>query len=466
MNAWHVQVKAEGGDADLSAEDELEYVYDWSIERPRPSFLVPPSEVIRSDSLGSGEYLQDFDVDPMQTSRRAYKMQSAAAPGYLARRNSGAMSQVETRQHHRRGKLGQPVTFLLSSPCTGPSCMFVLDKGAMIAGQRYLFRLTVTERLSGRQQRASLLVPVLMPPSSGSVAVAPSAGICLETLFELRADGWATEPENLPLGYAFYVVNWNSGTQMLVGSQITSSTVLPLPAGDPGSDNLLRLSVRVFDSNGVYALASGLATVSLPPVGIDIVGGRRESATREMTVEEVFDMCKIVEGHLETQLEGAILDANVELAHHLISSLAAMLAATSTRDPCRHATTFAQVPEWCVNLLVRRQGLRFRLLFNLEKANETQTLTSSAIEGQASALVAITENPMEMDLNLKLFAVRFTLKAIASVHSHPSVDSETITQTYGQVLHNIIASMYAEDPDCYIGMEVCFGDMAIAFCLH
>ena len=451
VNAWHVQIKDDVDDANRLATEEPEFVYTWSIDRPRPSFLVPASEQMRADSLSSHD---NVHVDFKRKTSSAHTVRPRATHVHRAGSDDGVLSGVAVLKQHRRGALGQPITFVVSSPCAGPSCMLVLDRGAMIAGQRYLFHLTITERSSGRQQHASLLVPVLTPPSSGSVAVSPQEGVALETRFELRADGWATEAENLPLGYAFYAVNWNRGNQVLIGSQITTSTVLPLPAGDPTNGDMLRLRVRVFDSNGVYALASGVAAVALPPVGDSAVAGRRTSEDEDMTIQEVFDMCNIVEEHLETQLAEAILDANVHLAHHLISSLAAMLAATSTRDPCRHATTFKQVPEECVNLLVRRQGLRFRLLFNLEKANETQTITPSAIEGQASALAAITENPMEMDLNLKLFAVRFTLEAIASVRTHPLVGTETITQTYGQVLHNIIASMKAENPDLYVGTEV------------
>jgi len=453
VNAWRVDVMEDEEEEEDDTDDatgggEADYLYSWSIEEPRPSFLVPPSQDMRAGSGAVGAAAAGRGArDGVQASRRAHALVSSTALGLDGMDAAGP---TELRSRQRRGELGNPISFVLSNPCTGPSCMLVLASGAMIAGQTYVVSLTVTERSSGRRQHASLLVPVLVPPSSGLVTVSPLSGIALETRFELRADGWATEAENLPLSYVFYAVNWIHGSEAPIASQITTSTVLPLPAGDPAKGGLLGLRVRVFDSSGVYALASGFATVTLPPVSAGADGGRRNSESEDMTVQEVFEMCSIVEAHLENQLAAAILDADIDLAHHLIISLAAMLAASSERDPCRHATTFAEVPQWCVNLLVRRQSLRFRLLFNLEKANQTQTLIPSAIEGQAAAMVAITDKPMEMDSSLKLFAVRFLLKAIASVHAHPSVNSEAITQTYGQVLHNIIRSFYAEDPVVYI----------------
>ena len=168
-----------------------------------------------------------------------------------------------------------------------------------------------------------------------------------------------------------------------------------------------------------------------------------------MTQAAVFEMCVIIDDYIETVLQEAIDDADVQQAQHLIITLSGMLSAIG--DSCAEDyVSMAEVPDECINSLVRRQGLRFRLLLKLDNANLTQTLTATTLMGQTTALASITEKTLEMDLNLRSFAVRFVRKALLSVYAHASIETEAIAQTYAQVLHNIVVSTKAEASPLYV----------------
>jgi hypothetical protein len=253
VNAWRVTIDRPAG---LLHANDIEY--DWYIDRPLLSFLIPPSSRrrLRPPQLSNSS----------STTRRGGRSGRKRPPVWEAahlrrqhaliraqqRPNSAGIEEAHLRIH------GKPVTYMLSPECQGTSCHVVINRGAIIAGQLYLIKLTVhDDRLHQHQhQYASLIVPSLTPPSGGSLTVFPSEGTAVSSLFEVRADGWATDEDSLPLTYDLIAINWNFGTENLMKRSQLNTAILPLGVGNPGNGHLLELLVRVIDLNGAFARAS------------------------------------------------------------------------------------------------------------------------------------------------------------------------------------------------------------------
>ena len=454
-NAWSIEISDA---AHMSQDEDLELEYNWYIDRPIVPLLVPPvasqrsflpsgAGVERTTSAEShASALARGSTMPQSRARASAGARAHALQAWSAlRRKAGQLAHshgLEVTEAWRLRIHGEPRSYMISPTCSGARCTIVLDKLALIPGQTYLIRLTVHSLKTGEEgriQRASLLVPTLTPPSGGSIQVSPSRGTVISTNFELRADGWATSEDSLPLTYTFGFINWNLGTQSKISTGGLDTTITPLAVGNPAQNDELTVTVRVDDIQGATATARGSAKVSLP-----VVQGKRRSEL--MTEAQMFEMCDRVEEHINGKLTDAINDADVELAQHLISSLVSMLSAS--QDACSQYASVSRAPPTCSDVIVRRQGLRFRLLLKLDNANLTQQLTATSAAGQASALEAICGQPAEMDANLLLFALRFVEAASAAVY-FLSVDTEAIAESYAQVLDKIIIANEAQDMPLY-----------------
>ena len=427
LNVWQAEVTGAAGLGLSGTPPSIQY--SWDIATPTRTFLIPPQD---RDRLRQSQHRH------AQTSPQRRQIEKPLGPSHP----EGTRTSLRA--------FTNPLDLILSQPCRGASCALILDRGALVNGQTYVLRLTVTEDGSGRQQHASLLVPTVIPPSSGSLDVAPSLGTALATQFELRADGWATDQDSLPLTYEFYCLNWNLGAESpirtLIRTQDTDTSIVPLAAGNPADGNTLQLYVRVYNIHGAFARAGFVATVSMP--SIDARSGARRSG-QLMSQQEVLAMCDVIDAHMDNELAAAVQDKDVQMANHLISSLSAMLSAI--HDACSRLTRGKDVTEDCKSSMIRRQGLRFRLLLMLDKANQTQVLTPTALVGQVSALVAISEKSMEMDSNLRLFALRFLRNSIRSFFSvSDTLDAQDMAHAFATVLNNIFASTLAYDDHLHI----------------
>lgn len=469
-NAWSIEIIGSG---QMRVDQDQKLEYTWDIDRPIEPMLVPPVTGLRSlqatdgsaagitaatSSTGALEMVTNTMTQahaPTGMRERARALQAWSGLRRKARQLAQGLEVPETWRLRIHGK---PPSYMIQPPCTGFQCTIVLSPLAFIPGQTWAIRLTVHSRKEGWTQRAILVVPTFVMPSVGSALVLPSQGIALSTKFELRADGWATAQESLPLTYTFGSVNWKLGTQATIKTGALDTTIAILGAGNPADNDKFIVIVLVEDIVGASATARTTAKVSLPEVKSRRVGpdgarragnytNLRSFSAMMMTEAQIFAMCNKVEGHIEVELTAAIKDSDVGLAHHLISSLASMLSAS--KDSCSQYDSIYKAPPECSNVLVRRQGLRFRLMLMLDNANLTQKLTPTSAIGQSSALMAICDTPAEMDSNLLEYVLRFIEDALEAIYFHPSVDPENFAKIYASVLQSIITSKQAQDLPVY-----------------
>jgi hypothetical protein len=481
-NAWSIEIIGSG---QMRVDQDQKLEYTWDIDRPIEPMLVPPAMGLRSlpatDGAAAGMTAATSSTGALEvvsnttTQARAHAGMPERARALQAwsglRRKARQLAQgLEVPQPWRLRIHGKPPSYMIQPPCTGFKCTIVLSPLAFIPGQTWAIRLTVHSRKEGWTQRALLVVPTFVMPSGGSVLVLPSQGTALNTQFELRADGWATAQESLPLTYTFGSIHWKLGTQTTIKTGSLDTTIAILGAGNPADNDKVTVTVLVEDNDGASATTRTTAKVSLPEmksrrVGPD--GARRADnytnigslSAMMMTEAQIFAMCNKVEGHIEAELTAAIKDSDVGLAHHLISSLASMLSAS--KDSCSQYGSIYQAPPECSNVLVRRQGLRFRLMLMLDNANLTQKLTSTSAIGQTSALMAICDTPAEMDSNLLQYALGFMENALKAIYFHPSVDPEEFAKSYAQVLQSIITSRQAQDLPFYASRRLSHASVSV-----
>eukprot|EP00004_Rigifila_ramosa_P022740 TRINITY_DN6268_c0_g1_i1.p1 TRINITY_DN6268_c0_g1~~TRINITY_DN6268_c0_g1_i1.p1 ORF type:complete len:3072 (-),score=457.76 TRINITY_DN6268_c0_g1_i1:89-9304(-) len=112
---------------------------------------------------------------------------------------------------------------------------------------------------------ARVTVVANSPPSMGSIAVSPSSGVSLDTLFTVVAPNWNDDPEDLPLSYEFLAETSTPGrfaTVIAPQPQPERTTIL---VGPPDAVSIVRVRVLVTDRWGASSVSE--TTVTLIPAG-------------------------------------------------------------------------------------------------------------------------------------------------------------------------------------------------------
>ena len=184
--------------------------------------------------------------------------------------------------------------------------------GALRPGALYTFELTVT----GGDVAAVGSVSALMnrPPFGGVLAVAPSAGEALSTVFELRADGWTDELEDLPLEYSFgYAAA--AGESALGGAALSDADVAA--AGDE-PQALSAVPSRTPVIEAILPVGQHHVTVAV----VDLFGARAE-ATASVAVSRAAALGAGAVARALERAANAVADGEASPANQLIVALAA-----------------------------------------------------------------------------------------------------------------------------------------------
>ena len=126
----------------------------------------------------------------------------------------------------------------------------VIKPGSLTFGLTYRFRLTA-ENADGFG-RAAIDVAVEKPPSSGRLVARPERGYALDTIFSIKAEGWADVATDLPLSYQFGVAFVDEQVYWLSGKESGSILKTALPQG-ASTNSELTVVVQVFDQSGARA---------------------------------------------------------------------------------------------------------------------------------------------------------------------------------------------------------------------
>jgi hypothetical protein len=150
------------------------------------------------------------------------------------------------------------------------SAITAINLGALREGVNYVFSLSALDAL-GRRSGSSVVIEVNTPPEGGLVEASPMEGRALDTIFELRAEGFYDD--DLPLEYVFRQVHMEAGGEAwvsdapLTGRMAENAANTMLSAGEEQGEWKTWVTVEVFDSIGAQAVADTQVTVKLMEEG-------------------------------------------------------------------------------------------------------------------------------------------------------------------------------------------------------
>lgn len=187
----------------------------------------------------------------------------------------------------------------------------VLPSGFLVGGATYEFRLEARFVDDDAAGAATISVKVAFPPTAGTLAVSPEAGVSLETMFALVARDWSSA--ELPLQYAFFVLDDATAER----STLRTATLEPnfedalLPPGDPNVTVMVvatdQLGGQANASQSVETRATELAGRELANLTVSLLEVAAALGSPESVCQVVVSAASIARNN--TDVLGVIVNA-------------------------------------------------------------------------------------------------------------------------------------------------------------
>jgi calmodulin len=282
-----------------------------------------------------------------------------------------------------------PTTVVVPAFATA-SVPLVLRPNVLTPGAGYVFRLTATDT-RGQVSFSTLAVTVNLPPSGGSLAVSPLAGVVLVDTFSLAAVSWVDD--DLPFSYRFaYVVGTAAaeGTTvpefLLTGAEQDSNEYSAfLPQGGGVNSTIICVSY-VIDAHGAATRAG--VEVSVRPA--------------QMAVEQLAAAA-------ESMLSYDPASNDTKAVFEAIGAVGGALNSQHNSDTSGGAATAPAAAE----RLSAQQALRSTLLSALINASTKMSSDSTPLAQQSSFLALITSVPQQLSSQAQTSALDFVGKLAA-----------------------------------------------------
>ena len=265
---------------------------------------------------------------------------------------------------------------------------------------------------------SSLSLTINQPPRGGqdSFTVSPLSGEVLSTSFELNANGWVDDADDLPLTYAFFYLDAATTASNWADDELPTSALPLAPASYqtvltttvPIRSNDLRLFATAADAYS-RAVSTNVSITTTLFVVLETSSDATNAAATVITAN--------LGAALDVGDSGAVQQA-VSLAVQLLDESQTLQA--SEEAQAAGTTTPAQTAaaaEVAAEITVNRTRLRAQLISGLSSsfvAGEETTLTEVASQG---ALVkAITDETSELDPSSRQVAICHGLPPSMAFH--------------------------------------------------
>eukprot|EP01039_Chlorochromonas_danica_P002291 gene2291-2510_t len=149
------------------------------------------------------------------------------------------------------------------SASTTQSLQLVIPPNILSADTSYSFALSASYLSSLKTAMASIDLAINSPPQGGVLAVTPSQGVALTTLFTMTSSFWTDDADDLPLRtlFGYYLLDQRSSV-VLKGLDEVSAIYVPLGQGLKSRSYVITCFANVSDIYGATATAENNATVT------------------------------------------------------------------------------------------------------------------------------------------------------------------------------------------------------------
>ena len=244
---------------------------------------------------------------------------------------------------------------------TSPDSLWLVTQaGALDAGRQYSFSIVATSSTTGSTRMDNITITTNIPPTGGSLAVWPSEGVALSTVFTLTSTSWRDDDDDVGLLlHTFSHVN-SAGMAIGLGEDnvgLNATALSTLPAGN------VTLCVAVTDPLGGASTATFDVAVS-------------QSSNVVAAVQNMTDAVSALIANGDTEAAFGLLALGAE-------SLSSDAAATSTPETALRTREFT--------------GLRSTLLslaWNVSTVTVEDTVSTVAL--RAATLDLIVSEPSQV----------------------------------------------------------------------
>jgi len=281
--------------------------------------------------------------------------------------------------------------------------------------QGHTVRLRCTARDSNANDGfADIGFSINVPPLGGTLTVVPSNGITLETEFEIRADFWLTDPENLPLSYRFFYVAVDEFMyDMPLSRSQTQLVNTVLVQGAANASYNLDVGVEVIDSIGDYTRV--IKQVPVLPIPND--------------PDEVHRiMSGIITGRIDRFLR----------LGDFVSAQSTVGAVAGTLNQVVKVCGAGQAESTQCKL---RQSTRTKLFLKLQDVTARVLATATQIEDSGRVLSTLTYDPSEIDFALvRAIADYVDWSLLQARKPGARANGQVIADVYASVVDQLFAA--------------------------